>query len=362
MDVVLGVGGDVEVDDVADVRDVDAAREHVGGHEHVHLAVAELLEGALALALAAVAVDGSARDAGAPQATAAGVGAVLGACEYDDAACALALEHLCEQGVLGLERDGQRVLVDGLGDRPLAGDLHRSGVPHQVLDAADRPLVQRRGEQERLALCGSLGDDLSHSGQKAHVEHAVGLVEDQDLDLAQACLALVDEVHKAARRRHEDVAAALEGGLLRLVADAAHDGEARVARALPDDVTDVGDLLGELAGRRDHEHAGPVPAPRVAEAAHRGKQEGRRLARAGLRRGQKVAALQGQGDGRRLDGGGLGVSERVDGAQDLFGEAEVGEGRALLIHGIALGHAVPYVREPGPSRMCPGRAALGVQK
>ena len=56
--VVLGVVGELEVDDHRQPLDVQAARRHVRGHQHAHLARLELLQGALALALGAVAVDG----------------------------------------------------------------------------------------------------------------------------------------------------------------------------------------------------------------------------------------------------------------------------------------------------------------
>ena len=55
--------GRVVVDDDVDVVDVDAAGGDVGGDEDVELAVAEVLERLLALALAQVAVDGGGLDA-----------------------------------------------------------------------------------------------------------------------------------------------------------------------------------------------------------------------------------------------------------------------------------------------------------
>ena len=46
------------------------------------------------------------------------------------------------------------------------------------------------------------------SPDKAHVEHAVGLVEDKILDRAELELALVHEVEQAARRGDDDIDAA----------------------------------------------------------------------------------------------------------------------------------------------------------
>ena len=56
----VGVGrvGDIEVDDMGNVRDVDAARGDVGRHEDVAPALAEAPHGSVALALGHVALQG----------------------------------------------------------------------------------------------------------------------------------------------------------------------------------------------------------------------------------------------------------------------------------------------------------------
>src|SRR5436190_20261039 len=57
VDILLGDVRQLEVDHVADARDVDSARRDVGGDEDPHLAGLELGERLLALRLALVAVD-----------------------------------------------------------------------------------------------------------------------------------------------------------------------------------------------------------------------------------------------------------------------------------------------------------------
>src|SRR5262249_48078974 len=75
----LGDLGQVEVDDVADLVDVDAARRDVGGDQHADLAALEVGERALARVLRLVAVDGLGALAGLGQVLGDAVGAVLGA-------------------------------------------------------------------------------------------------------------------------------------------------------------------------------------------------------------------------------------------------------------------------------------------
>ena len=55
--IVFGELGQVEVDHMRDAADVDAARRHIGRHQHAHVAVAHVEQGAVAFALVHVAVQ-----------------------------------------------------------------------------------------------------------------------------------------------------------------------------------------------------------------------------------------------------------------------------------------------------------------
>ena len=115
-------------------------------------------------------------------------------------------------------------------------------------DLAGRPLQGRR-EEEGLAVAGRLGDDPVDRRLEAHVEHPVGLVEDEDLDLVELERAALEQVLEATGRGDQDVGAlgALDLGA---EADAAVDGgDAEVARR-GDRLQLVDDLAGQLAGRR----------------------------------------------------------------------------------------------------------------
>ena len=130
VDVVGRLCRHVKVHDVAHIANVDAAGEHVGRHQHVNGAVAEGRKRALALGLAAVAVDRGGLDALALQTTAAAVGAVLGAHKDDSALRALLFEELGQQVVLGLDGHREYKLVDGVGGRRSGRDLHAGRVAH----------------------------------------------------------------------------------------------------------------------------------------------------------------------------------------------------------------------------------------
>ncbi len=81
------------------------------------------------------------------------------------------------------------------------------------------------------------------------------LVEDEDLDGFEGQRATLDEIHEAARRGDEDVDAVGQRLLLAGDGDAAeHHGVGE--RKMPAVIREaLGDLVGELAGGREHQHA-----------------------------------------------------------------------------------------------------------
>ena len=356
MDVVGRLGRHVKVHDVAHVADVDAAGKHVGCHQHVDGTVAEGRKGTLALGLAAVAVNRGGLDTLALQATAAAVGAVLGAHKNDSALRAFLFEELGQQVILGLDGHREHKLIDGVGGRRGRCDLHASRVAHQVGDLTHGLLVEGRREQQRLTLGRCLAHNAANSGQKAHVEHAVGLVEHQDLNLVQVAGTLLDQIDQTARRCDQDVAAVLEGSGLRLVAHAAHDGHGDMAGDVGDLARDLVDLLGKLARRGDDEHHGTTAvalgllgtATAVAAAAlahgfgrsdvlqivHGRQQKGGRLAGAGLSGGKQVAALEHHGDRTGLHGRRRRVAQVLDGTEHLVGKAQLVKGGQTLGSGL----------------------------
>ena len=115
MDVGLGVGGDVVVDDVADPLDVEAAGGDVGGDEDVELARLELVDGALALRPAATSpLMAMAEKPRARSFSASSLGLVLGADEDDHALEVLDLED-AREGVDLLRVGADQVALGDVG-------------------------------------------------------------------------------------------------------------------------------------------------------------------------------------------------------------------------------------------------------
>ena len=104
----------IEIHDVADAVDVDAARSNVGGDQRKHLALAKCGKHPFALVLRLVAMDRVGRDAGLGEAAHHLVGAVLGAGEYERAANRFAPQDFGEDRWLRGAIDMKDTLLDAL--------------------------------------------------------------------------------------------------------------------------------------------------------------------------------------------------------------------------------------------------------
>ena len=209
----LLVLGDLVVDDVGDVVDVDAAGGDVGGDEHVDVAGAERLERLLAGGLSQVAVHRADLEAAFGQLVGDLLGGALGAGEDHRGAAALGLQYPADQFDL-VQRVGAvdellGGVVDGRRMRRLGPDV--GGLVHERAGQRDDRVRHRRREQHGLPFVGDLLEDPLDVGQEAEVEHFVGLVEHQHRQPAELQMALLGEVEQPARacrrrRRHPSAA------------------------------------------------------------------------------------------------------------------------------------------------------------
>ena len=142
---------------------------------------------------------------------------------------------------------------------------------------------------------------------EAHVQHAVGFVEHQDLHGGQIEQALLLQVEQAAGGRHQDIHAFFDAGDLRVHAHAAKDdggGELQVFAVVTYRLFHLG---REFAGGGQHECAHAVHAKFVffaaahGELVQHGQGECRCFTRASLGTCQQVVAGENRWNGLGLD-------------------------------------------------------------
>ena len=144
----LGVVGQVVVDDVGDVLDVEPAGGDVGGHQQRQLALLELDHHPVALALAHVAVQRLDPQAAVGELLVEPRGADLRAAEDDRLLGLLGPQHLDQPIGLLLRLDRDVGLLDRVDGELLRGHRDRHRVVHVLLgEARDRRRHRRREER-----------------------------------------------------------------------------------------------------------------------------------------------------------------------------------------------------------------------
>jgi hypothetical protein len=198
-------------------------------------------------------------------------------------------------------------LVDG--DEPVGhlvdGDRGRDDlVAHRVLlvpgDQGLHRTVEGGGEEEGLVRALDVAQEPLDLGQEAHVGHAVGLVDHDDLDVVEPRLAPLDHVDHAPGGGHHDLGPLGQGLDLAAHVGAAVDGHDPAPDGRPEGDQLLGHLGGQLAGGHQDQGAGAAGLG-LGHPLEGGQAEGEGLARTGLGLAAHVAAGQGIADGELLD-------------------------------------------------------------
>ena len=117
-----------------------------------------------------------------------------------------------------LELSGRRHDLRPVRDRSrrlaAVADLHVLRLAHDLERLPHHVVGHRRGEEQRLPDAGQRGDDAPDVGPEAHVHHAIGFVEHEELDAAEVGVLLAHVIHQPSRRGDDDVDAGLERALL----------------------------------------------------------------------------------------------------------------------------------------------------
>ena len=187
----------------------------------------------------------------------------------------------------------------------------------------DRSRIGGRKE-DGLPRLRRAAQDLLHLLAKAHVQHAVGLVDDDGRDAAQIQRAAHDVIERPARRSDDHVHAPLQRRQLRLHRLPAREDQDGKARFTPPQLAEVArHLRAQLA--RGTQDQGLRVAFAPLQLLQDRQAEGRRLPAAGGGLSDQVPARQQQRNGARLDGRRRGEAQLGHHLTQGGGEAERGE-------------------------------------
>ena len=269
MDVVVDVAGQVVVDDVGDIGNIETTGGDGGRDEDGRAAGAEGVERHLTLALGAVTVDGGGGHPVRQEEVAETIGHALGLDEDKRQAHAVATvssrrlvraEDVEQDGALVGVLDELDLLRDVLGGRTDTADGQEDVVLQEVLGEQLDVAGEGAAEHEGLALMNTRHvlalDDTANLRLETHVKHAIGLIEHEVLDVSKADTATLDEIDETTRSGRKQVTATLESAeLLTDVGTTVHD-----ARAHPGAIRELAGFLvnlrDELTGGREDKGRG----------------------------------------------------------------------------------------------------------
>ncbi len=269
------------------------------------------------------------------------VGAVLGTGEDQHLFPGADGYQVRQQGALLRSRQAEHALLDALDRGVRRRYLDAFRVVQELVGEVDDVFREGCREQQVLALGRQLGENLLHIVDEAHVEHAVGFVEDEDFHVGQVDLVLPGQVEQAAGAGDEYVDALGQGLDLRVHANPAEDAGAVQRQVAGVDLEAVVHLGGQLTGRGQYQHARLARAVAVFAVGMTGGEQALQyrqgettgLAGAGLCRNHQVATLQHGGNRPLLHGSGLAVARSLHSAGKRLGESEGRKDMRVFLYG-----------------------------
>ena len=325
MDVVVRRHRNVEIDHVPQRFHVDSTRRDVGSDQHLIRAVFKTGQRLGALRLRSIAVNTLGFYPVRHELRGQTVRAVLRAREHQRLGHVAALEEFHQECTLELLRDRIDRLRNAFGRRRLTLEIERDGLVQHLLRQRRDWRGHRGAEEQRLPLAvRQVTQNLLDVGQEAHVEHAIGFVQHQELKLVELGVRLPEMIEQTPRCGDHDVNAATKRVLLRPHAHAPEHRRRSDRRVDRDVVQTFVNLRGQLARGCEHQRARGAAGLRHELMQNR-EQERVRLPAAGHGARQNVTAFEPRRDRIRLNGGRTGKPQLFEAAMQIGVQREAGE-------------------------------------
>ena len=229
MHIIFGHVRQFKVDHERQFSNINAACSNVCRYQRGGAAFLEIIQRLFALGLRAVAVDGGGFDAVALQLAREFVAVFFHAQEYQHLRHVACAYQIGEQGAFVFCRNFIHLMRYQISGRVAPRDFNRQRITQHLVGETLDVVGKRRRKQQALTLRWNQRNDAFQVRQKAHVEHAVGFVQHQNLHLRQIDGFLLHVIKQPPRRGNEDFHARHQRGLLRFHIHAAihHRGTQR---------------------------------------------------------------------------------------------------------------------------------------
>ncbi len=228
--VALGVLGQIVVDHVGDVFDMNTPRGHVGGHQNFHAVLLELVHKPETLALGQIAGNAFRRQPVAAQFFGQPLDPGLGIGKNQHPVPVLTFQNAQKERQLAFQTDMNQGLVNVLDRNLLRCNGDEFGQIHVLVGQLEYPVRQGGREKHGLAffVVRQFAKDKTHIPRKPEIEQAVGFVDDYHLDSGGFEDALFEIVDDATGCADDHIDTLFQGlGLLLIINTADDLGEAQ---------------------------------------------------------------------------------------------------------------------------------------
>jgi hypothetical protein len=255
MDVDFRFIGKIKIEHVRDVLDIDAATGDIGGHQHKHITFFERGEGFGSGGLTLITMNGIRGNANLAELLRQTICSVFCSCENNAARNHLSLDKVNEQLALVTFLDERNVLLDPVGGWRFWTDVNFYRTVKHSAGECTNGFRHGCTEHEILTLVWDKSEDTLNVLAKAHVKHAVSLIQNEVFNLAQINMALIVKVQEASWCCDQNIHATSKSfDLWRLPDSTENDG--RVQRKMaPVNAQAFSNLGSQFTGGREHERS-----------------------------------------------------------------------------------------------------------
>src|SRR5690554_3879008 len=255
MDIIFAHSWQFVVDHKRQLVNINAAGSNVGGHQHAHFPAFELLQRLGTGVLAFVAVQGGSAQAVFVQVFGKAVGTMLGTGKDQYLLLGAGSNQVGQQGALVWRGNAVKTLLDALNSGVGRSNFDAYRIVQQAVGQCDDFFGESGRIKQVLSLFRDQFEDFFDVMDKAHVEHAVGFVQDQNFHRGQVNMILANQIQQASGAGDQHIKTFLQLSDLLALANAAIDAGAGQWQIMAIQIEAFMNLGGQFPGGSKNQYS-----------------------------------------------------------------------------------------------------------
>lgn len=337
MDVVLSVGGQVEVDDQRNLLDIDTSGKQIGSDEDSRRTGSESLHNDISLRLLGLTVHGGDGEVSLGQSLGQVVDLSSGVAENDGLRNVDGLVEIAQNlKLVGLLLNINVELLDTFKGQLILLDKNSDGVSHELAGDVEDLSGHGGRQQNGLGGLGEGGEDIVDGVLELSRKHLIGLIKDEHLDEVGLEDSSLNHIVDSTGGSDNDVDTLLDDSDVLGDGGTTNAGVALNLHVLAKGKDNLLDLVGQLSSGGNDQSLGLLNL--LVNVLQSRDREGGSLTSTRLGLGKDIVTLDDGQDGSLLNGGRVLKTVTVDTSEQLVLESKVVErGNNLVVVGGDLG-------------------------